>query len=60
MLKYVGEGAAFANVPARDLTEAELAEIEKRFGITKEFLINSGLYELTAEQPQQQNNGVQQ
>lgn len=38
MLKYIGDGAALPEVPARDLSEAEV----EQFG--KEFLLASGLY----------------
>lgn len=46
MLKYVGDGASFFNIPARDVTEQEVKEIEARFGFVKlrDFLLNSGLY----------------
>lgn len=44
MLRYTGHGDGLANVPARDLKEEELAAVCRRAGITREFLIASGLY----------------
>jgi hypothetical protein len=44
---YTGRGDAFYHVPARDLTDediAERAEIWKELGITEELLVKSGLY----------------
>ena len=46
--KYIGKGDALYHVPARDLTEqdiAERAETWKEFGITESLLVKSGLYE---------------
>ena len=41
-LKYIGNGAAFVGVPARDLTEDEVKILSAEFDIDK--LISSGLY----------------
>ncbi len=46
MLKYVGGGESFFNIPARNVTEGEVKEIEARFGFKdlRQFLLSSGLY----------------
>ena len=41
-LIYIGNGGALIGVPARDLTEEEVKQLEKDFDI--ENLIKSGLY----------------
>jgi hypothetical protein len=54
-LIYIGRGDAFYNVPARDLTDedlAERAELWQEYGITESLLVASGLYEkVKTEQP---------
>lgn len=54
LYKYLG-GGALANVPARDITEAdveEFAEVWLENGITEAVILASGLYEKPkAEQP---------
>lgn len=40
MLKYVGNGAALPDVPARDLSDIDLAER----GLSGDVLVASGLY----------------
>ena len=42
---YIGDGAYLMGVPARDLTEGDLAEILEREGLTREDVEASGLYE---------------
>lgn len=49
--RYTGPGYV-VGIPARDLTEQDLQEIEAREGITRELVEASGLYEL-AEPPQE-------
>lgn len=44
MLRYTGRGEGLANVPARDLQDDEIAAVCRQAGITREFLIASGLY----------------
>ena len=41
-LIYIGNGAALIGVPARDLTDEEIKQLEKEFDI--EQLVKSGLY----------------
>jgi hypothetical protein len=44
--KFVGEAGQYLHaVPARDLTGADLVEVEEREGITAEEIERSGLYE---------------
>ena len=54
LYKYLG-GGALPNVPARDLTEADVtdfAEVWKENGITEAVLLKSGLYTKSiTEQP---------
>jgi hypothetical protein len=61
---YTGRGDAFYHVPARDLTDediAERAEIWKELGITEELLVKSGLYKKVevpkAEKPKAKKEG---
>lgn len=42
--KYIGKGAFIMGVPARDLSEADLAEVLDREGITRAEIEASGLY----------------
>lgn len=42
--RYVGDGAYMMGVPARDLTPADLAEVERRERITEAEIAASGLY----------------
>ena len=44
-LIYIGNGAALIGVPARDLTEEEVKELEKEFD--RKTILRSGLYQLT-------------
>lgn len=44
IFKYIGPGHIMG-IPARDLIEADLAEIEEREGITRQVIEASGLYE---------------
>lgn len=58
MLKYVGDGSSFFNIPARNLTEQEIVGIEARFGFEKlrDFLLKSGLYaEVQETQPEEES-----
>lgn len=48
-LRYVGQGAALPDVPARDLSAEEITELETRKVASAEFLIACGLYEPTDE-----------
>lgn len=41
MIKYVGDGAYFHGIPARDLTDAEFAALP---AATQQVLLNSGIY----------------
>ena len=54
MLVYVGDGAALIDIPARDIPDAELAELAARFGVEstdlESLLIERGLYQ-TSESP---------
>lgn len=43
MLKYIGTGDYIAGVPARDLSDDDLAEAEQK-GWGQEALIETGLY----------------
>jgi hypothetical protein len=46
MLKYVGDGAYLLQVPARDLQEEEIANMEAKFGWKnlRKTLLDGGLY----------------
>lgn len=46
-LVYIGNGAAFIGVPARNLTKAEIETLPD--GITLERLLDSGLYKHPVE-----------
>lgn len=50
-LRYIGDGSALDDVPARDLTEADINTLADRWeqdpGVTHTALIASGLYEAT-------------
>jgi hypothetical protein len=45
-LKYVGDGSYIFHIPARNLTDDEIKEIEGKFGYRdlRKFLIDSGMY----------------
>jgi hypothetical protein len=43
--KYVGQGEYMIGVPARDLNEADLAEILEREGITRQDIEAAAIYE---------------
>ena len=45
-LKYIGNGDYILNIPARDLTDDEVKDIQGRFGYTdlRKFLVDSGYY----------------
>lgn len=52
VLKYIGNGGALFNVPARDLTEqdfTERAQEWKEAGWDEKSLVGSGLYQRVAE-----------
>lgn len=54
ILRYVSEGGWLPGVPARDLTETDIAELV----MTSEELVASGLYELvTAREGRNARNG---
>ena len=46
MLKYVGDGSYLLQVPARDLQEEEIKEMEAKFGwkSLRKTLLDGGLY----------------
>jgi hypothetical protein len=46
MLKYVGKGSYLLQVPARDLQEEEITEMETKFGWKnlRQTLLDGGLY----------------
>lgn len=57
VLQYLG-GGSIVHVPARDLTEADIAEraeLWKENGITQEQLISSGLYQYAIEKAGKSN-----
>lgn len=47
-LRYIGDGSALDDVPARDLAEADINTLADRWeqdpGVTRAALIDSGLY----------------
>lgn len=47
--RYIAAGAYVVGIPARDLTEADLAEILEREGLTRDDVEASGLYERLAQ-----------
>lgn len=53
MLRYIGDGAALFDIPARDIPEDELGELAARLGLEpsalETLLIDSGLYERAGE-----------
>lgn len=55
-LRYIGDGSALDNVPARDLEQADINTLADRWkqdpGVTRAALIASGLYEISNDPPQ--------
>lgn len=43
--RYIGKGRYLMAVPARDLTAADLADVQEREGITRATIEASGIYE---------------
>lgn len=54
-LRYIGDGTALDNVPARDLLDADINALAERWeqdpGVTRAALIASGLYEPAPDPP---------
>ena len=49
ILKYIGKGAYLPGVPARDLTDEDLREIERALGLTAKQLVNTLLYQTVSK-----------
>lgn len=54
MLKYVGNGSYLLQVPARDLREQEIKDLEAKFGWKnlRKTLLDGGLYIEEEEKPE--------
>ena len=60
MLKYVGDGSYLADVPARNLSDQDIKDMEAKFGWRnlKKTLIASGIYvEEAADHKKEKANG---
>lgn len=55
-LIYTGKGASLPNVPARDLSHDEIKHLERTFQLTRQALIDSGLYQsVSTETPKKKS-----